>query len=287
MITFSKILSSLGLSRKFEKWNELPPEIQCICIQKMDFKTRIQLQRTCWAEKNREISIFSVEQDYNSVIVKVTSDSAPKNYSIQLLPYIFASAITVNFRFHFPSENGIKIFEKIEKKIEKQLKPIRIKNFKTSGFNKFNIFFLKHCWNQIDSIDLSFRENSLGLIEAVKLPSFTTAKMMRFSSLDVIQGSFLFEKLMEVGMEIGQRFKIASCLPGTRHFNPFPVDFRQQKWRDRVIAKNGYTLLRMKTNNPDHHLFMAADPFENGYAYCTVIPANMRNNQLKKYLYWP
>ncbi|EFP12224.1 hypothetical protein CRE_04182 [Caenorhabditis remanei] len=263
----------------------------------MDFKTRTFLQSTCRNERDRENQIYSVEKVADSILVKFSEESAPKTYSILVLPYIFSAVVVENFNFNFFDWKDGKRFPKVEKMIKKQQRPLRIQKFKTCGLNKFNIFFLRHCWNQIECIELNtqFWEISAGLAEAVKLEavsirallhSFTTARMMRFSALNVMQGSFLFEKLIELDIAVGQQFKIANCLAGSRYFNPFPIDLRDRKWRSRVVARHKYTLLRIRTDNPDRHIFMATDPFESGFAYCTVIPAVLRTNQLKDYLYW-
>ncbi|EFO96340.1 hypothetical protein CRE_14493 [Caenorhabditis remanei] len=283
----------MWFDRNFENWNFLPNEIKLLCINRLDFKSRLSLGAT--AHNERSLVNNASERIYiNSFSIRDRSDSRdleirfrergnPEQIkifredqivlkAIPLLSYLFNNGYIHSFGLYLnKNQESIRILTRLTGE-----SPFYIRGVRGQLHLEHFPFFARCAANSMKGMTLRYEKLEMFPVDRfLALPAVNSIEFWRIDvSFSRDLGVAIIRKWIEKDVKIGSTHKISSC--GGKPMDDFIAEFGQELILDRTD-----TILRIKTRNPSKHLILKTYNHSDGCVF-KMVPSDFKPSDYSK-----
>ncbi|CAO4372951.1 unnamed protein product [Caenorhabditis nigoni] len=252
----SKMAENLSIDPFYEtNWCDMPKEIKLVCIKKMGFKERLSMRCTAKAERSlvdsQKIKFRCGSFDMTGFQLNFRGSAIPKSFknpieAVELTNYVFKVGVFELVSFYYRDDDVMNFTEQISAECI---------HF-GSCENKTVVDTIRNMKKGVESIKINARgrinDYAFGDIHAIlheqNVPYWHIEDCCQADSLQKVAQIWINEN-----SKIGTTFQVSRTDQG-----PKPSEFQRtflEHFTDRIVSNTGKRI-RIRTNNPDHHILM-------------------------------
>uniref|UniRef100_A0A1I7TGQ4 F-box domain-containing protein n=1 Tax=Caenorhabditis tropicalis TaxID=1561998 RepID=A0A1I7TGQ4_9PELO len=241
---------------KFEKWNELPPEMKLECMKTLDFTTRWSLYNTSHTER----ALVDSQKVKTYKMILQNEHSHMRSHALLFTP---RARDPQTGRYYSPKYSRFvlehAVFESLEfSRITKDLsdflpsdRVISVKNLKINCDHEEDaLYLLERVNDQLDSLVINVGEESLEKI--LSIPQVANTLSVQLSGISSPQAaSELAQIWIDENKDIGKEFKCFTRY--SKNFEGFTTF--AEKFSNSITSKTD-RFIRIRTNNEEKHILL-------------------------------